>query len=114
MDAQYALHSREIYRGELSEAINKLLHHDFSDELHFTESENAKERRAIAALFTVSKDDKILKVWLDSQIFHFNKWSSEDSDTVVRYIIDHQDDFPTICNKSVFIKNRIKSKIDEE
>ncbi|MNG87987.1 KAP family P-loop domain protein [compost metagenome] len=88
--------------------------HDFSENLSFTESEGTKERRAIAALFTASNGDDKLKGWLDKQVFHFNKWSTEDSDTVARYIIEHQDDFPTICEKSVFIKNRVRLITNEE
>ncbi|WP_051931104.1 P-loop NTPase fold protein [Rahnella sp. WP5] len=88
--------------------------HDFGNEINFIEPEHTKERRAIAALFQVSKDDDILRCWLDRQSFHLNKWNAEDSDTVASYVIDHQIDFPTLCDKSVFIKNRIKNKNTEE
>ncbi|CNI27919.1 P-loop NTPase fold protein [Yersinia bercovieri] len=97
-----------IYERDTAIERRVALLHDFSEEIYFAESEDTKERRAIAALFAASKDDEILKSWLDKQSFHFNKWNAGDSDTVTRYILEHQDDFPIICDKSIFIKNRIQ------
>lgn len=103
-----------IYERDTALERRVAIIHDFAGEISFSEPEHTKERRAIAALFAASKDDSLLKDWLNNQNFHFNKWNPEDSDTASRYIIEHQDNFPTICEKSVFIKNRIKIKNEEE
>lgn len=106
-DLEDILHERET----LIERRVALIH-DFYHEVRFTESEGKRERRAIAALFPASKDDSVLREWLDSQTFHFNKWNSEDSATITHHIINHQNEFPNTCKNSVFIKNRIKQVED--
>lgn len=45
---------------------------------------------------------------LDRQNYKFSNWPVAESDSVTKCIINHQKLFPSICNSSKFIENRIK------
>jgi len=83
-----------------------IIHH-FRTELMFKEPETGVDRRGIAALFNASLEDEVLMKWLDQQPFSFSKWLSDDLRTVTGCILEHQEYFPTICESSQYIKNRI-------
>ncbi|EKK4003686.1 hypothetical protein PNF38_004365, partial [Cronobacter sakazakii] len=81
--------------------------HDFHHVISFTEPEGKASRRAIAALFSESSDDEILRAWLNAQHFKFSAWPKAEADTVSQVINDNQEDFSGVISRSSFIKKRL-------
>lgn len=82
--------------------------HSFGSELTYNEPSHGESRRPIASMFEKCDGDSQLADWLDAQDLHFSKWPSEDEHTAITYILKNQSRFPTICERSVYIRNRIK------
>ena len=80
---------------------------DFHDVIGFTEPEDKTSRRAIAALFSESLGDEILRAWLNAQHFKFSAWPKAEAETVSQVINDNQEAFSDVINRSSFIKNRL-------
>lgn len=90
--------------------------HDFHDVIEFNEPEGKTSRRAIAALFSLSSSDEVLRSWLNEQQFTFSAWPKAEAETVSQFINDNQEDFSDVINRSSFIKNRLpvlKEETDE-
>lgn len=87
--------------------------HDFHDVIGFTEPEDKTSRRAIAALFSESSGDEILRVWLNAQHFKFSAWPKAEAETVSQVINDNQEDFSDVISRSSFIKNRLPVLAEE-
>ncbi|RSV87663.1 hypothetical protein EGH55_20750 [Klebsiella aerogenes] len=85
---------------------------DFGDKLVYDESSIQGARRTIARLFTHASQHPDIARWLDGQIFHFSKWSQEDSRSAVAGIFDHREHYPSLL-ESRYIRNRL-SEIEDE
>ncbi|MDU6432687.1 MAG: P-loop NTPase fold protein [Pantoea sp.] len=87
--------------------------HDFHDVIGFTEPEDKTSRRAIAALFSESLDDEILRAWLTAQHFKFSAWPKAEAVTVSQVINGNQEAFSDVISRSAFIKRRLPVLTEE-
>ncbi|EKR7494824.1 hypothetical protein P9A85_004117, partial [Escherichia coli] len=83
---------------------------DFHDVLVFNEPEKKTSRRAIAALFPRSLEDKVLREWLDAQTLKLSSWSPEDAESVSHVVCENHELFPGLSNSSPYIKKRLNQE----
>lgn len=100
------LHDVLMEVGTLKDNRLKVIH-DFHDVINFAEPEGKTSRRAIAALFSLTSSDEILRSWLNAQQFTFSAWPRAEAETVSQVINENQENFPDIISRSSFIRNRL-------
>ncbi|KEY56453.1 P-loop NTPase fold protein [Serratia sp. DD3] len=84
---------------------------DFGDRLIYEENGVRGSRRTVARLFSYAPQYPAVANWLDSQTFHFSKWSPEDSLSAVTGIVEHREHFPKLLTTR-YVSKRL-NEIDE-